>query len=208
MSDLDLLPDGLRAESRMEREIALPFPVVLDAVRLIEEQGVFLLGWEALATYPDGGFGAYPCGGVVSFSIEPPAHASERSRAVRHAADEMRRTITDEATTRSLTPPIDGVELIFCITCEVRDLDIRRPELLGVRRTGSVRWWKDEKGYGRITADDGEVLWAHHTRIVGRPGSLDEGDRVSFVWDGGIQDHGRHAAVEIRLEDSDSALPQ
>jgi hypothetical protein len=36
----------------------------------------------------------------------------------------------------------------------VRDpnLDIRRPDLLGVRRTGTVRWWKSEKGYGRITA--------------------------------------------------------
>lgn len=121
MSDLDLLPDDLRAESRMEREIALPFPAVLDAVRLIEEQGVFLLGSEALATYPDGGFGAYPCGGVVGLSIEPPAQASERSRAVRHAANEMRRTITEEATTRSLTPPVDGVELIFCITCEKSD---------------------------------------------------------------------------------------
>lgn len=33
----------------------------------------------------------------------------------------MRRTITEEATTRSLTPPINGVELIFCITCEKSD---------------------------------------------------------------------------------------
>ena len=46
-----------------------------------------------------------------------------------------------------------------------RDLDIRRPELQGVRRTGTVRWFTDEKGYGRITADDGEVLWFHHTSV-------------------------------------------
>lgn len=26
---------------------------------------------------------------------------------------------------------------------------------------GTVRWFKDEKGYGRITADDGEVLFVH-----------------------------------------------
>ncbi len=39
------------------------------------------------------------------------------------------------------------------------DLDIRRPELRGVQRLGTVRWFKDEKGYGRLPADDGEVLW-------------------------------------------------
>ena len=38
------------------------------------------------------------------------------------------------------------------------DLDIRRPDLRGVRRSGVVRWFSDDKGYGRITADDGEVL--------------------------------------------------
>lgn len=46
------------------------------------------------------------------------------------------------------------------------DLDIRRPELLGRRWSGTVRWFKDEKGYGRITADDGEVLWFRNSSIV------------------------------------------
>lgn len=32
-------------------------------------------------------------------------------------------------------------------------LDVRRPELRGVRRSGTVRWYKDDRGYGRITAD-------------------------------------------------------
>jgi CspA family cold shock protein len=83
------------------------------------------------------------------------------------------------------------------------DLDIRRPELRGFRRTGTVRWFKDEKGYGRITADDGEVLWVHFTAIdVPGNGSqaLTEGQRVSFVWAGGIQDHGRHRADQVRVE--------
>jgi CspA family cold shock protein len=89
----------------------------------------------------------------------------------------------------------------------MRDLDIRRPELLGVRRTGTVRWWKDDKGYGRITADDGEVLWAHYTSII-RDGyrSLNEGDRVSFVWNGGIQDHGRHRAEDVRPDGTEEPL--
>jgi hypothetical protein len=45
-------------------------------------------------------------------------------------------------------------------------VDIRRPELRGVRRSGTVRWFKDEKGYGRVTADDGEVLFVHFSGIV------------------------------------------
>ncbi len=83
----------------------------------------------------------------------------------------------------------------------MRDLDIRRDDLLGVRRTGTVRWFKDDKGYGRITADDGEVLFVHFTGIAGDGyKSLGEGQRVSFCWDGGTADHGRHAASDVRVE--------
>ncbi len=81
----------------------------------------------------------------------------------------------------------------------VKDLDIRRPELKGVERLGTVRWYKDEKGYGRITADDGEVLFVHFSGIIGEGfRSLGEGDRVSFVWRGAVGDHGRHAADSVR----------
>lgn len=81
------------------------------------------------------------------------------------------------------------------------DLDIRRPELRGQRRRGTVRWYKEEKGYGRITADDGEVLWFHLTSIVADGyRSAEPGQRVSFVWNGGIQDHGRHRAEDVRIE--------
>jgi len=87
----------------------------------------------------------------------------------------------------------------------VRDdgLDIRRPELAGIRRTGTVRWFKDDKGYGRITADDGEVLFVHFAAIeVDGYRVLEPGQRVSFVWNGGIQDHGRHRAESVRPEPS------
>ena len=81
------------------------------------------------------------------------------------------------------------------------DLDIRRSDLQGVRRSGTVRWFKDEKGYGRITADDGEVLFVHFAAIEleGYRG-LEAGQRVTFVWNGGIQDHGRHRADSVRPE--------
>jgi CspA family cold shock protein len=67
-----------------------------------------------------------------------------------------------------------------------------------VRRRGTVRWFKDDKGYGRLTADDGEVLFVHLTAIQGDGyRTLREGQRVSFVWNGGIQDHGRHRAEDV-----------
>ncbi|MBV9818118.1 MAG: cold shock domain-containing protein [Solirubrobacterales bacterium] len=81
------------------------------------------------------------------------------------------------------------------------DLDIRRPELLGVRRCATVRWFKDDKGYGRITADDGEVLFVHFAHIVADAyRTLRAGHRVSFVWNGAIQDHGRHRAEDVRVQ--------
>jgi CspA family cold shock protein len=83
----------------------------------------------------------------------------------------------------------------------MKDLDIRRPDLKDTARQGTVRWFKDEKGYGRITADDGEVLFVHFSGIIGDGfRSLNEGDRVSFVWRGGIADHERHVAENVRRE--------
>jgi cold shock CspA family protein len=79
------------------------------------------------------------------------------------------------------------------------DLDVRRPELLGVDRTGTVRWFKEEKGYGRITADDGEVLFVPYSDVVADGyRSLVADQRVQFIWKGGIVDHGRHHAEDVR----------
>jgi len=56
---------------------------------------------------------------------------------------------------------------------------------------------------GRITADDGEVLFAHFSAIeVEGYRALEPGQRITFVWNGGIQDHGRHGAASIRPESS------
>lgn len=82
------------------------------------------------------------------------------------------------------------------------DLEVRRPELIGIRRVGTVRWFKPDKGYGRITADDGEVLFVHFSSIV-MDGyrSLEAEQRVGFVWRGGLVAHGRHHAEDVRLLD-------
>ena len=83
------------------------------------------------------------------------------------------------------------------------DLSIRRPELEGGRRSGVVRWFKDEKGYGRITADDGEVLFVHFSSIeVKGYRTLEPGQRVTFLWNGATHDHGRHIAEAVRPEPS------
>ena len=94
---------------------------------------------------------------------------------------------------------ISGRSTLRC--APVKDLDIRRPDLKGTLRHGTVRWFKDDKGYGRITADDGEVLFVHFSGIVSDGfRTLDQGDRVSFTWNGGMSDHGRHVAENVRRE--------
>ena len=46
------------------------------------------------------------------------------------------------------------------------DLSIRRPDLLNVLRLGTGALVEEDKGYGRITADDGEVLFVHFSEVV------------------------------------------
>jgi len=49
------------------------------------------------------------------------------------------------------------------------------------RERGTVRWWKDDKGYGRITDERGEVLFCHFMFIeMDGFKSLREGDAVEF----------------------------
>jgi cold shock CspA family protein len=84
------------------------------------------------------------------------------------------------------------------------DLEVRRPDLIGVPRTGTVRWFKPDKGYGRVTADDGEVLFVHFSNIeVDGYRSLTADQRVGFIWRGGIAAHGRHHAEDVQLIDQD-----
>ena len=47
--------------------------------------------------------------------------------------------------------------------------------------TGTVKWFDSKKGYGFITADNGQDVFVHYTGIVGNGyRTLEEGDRVSF----------------------------
>ncbi len=47
--------------------------------------------------------------------------------------------------------------------------------------TGTVKWFDSKKGYGFITADNGQDVFVHYTGIAGNGfRTLDEGERVSF----------------------------
>ena len=47
--------------------------------------------------------------------------------------------------------------------------------------SGKVKWFNAEKGYGFITSDDGQDIFAHYSQIQ-KDGfkSLEEGESVSF----------------------------
>jgi CspA family cold shock protein len=51
-----------------------------------------------------------------------------------------------------------------------------------MRTTGTVKWFKDDKGFGFITREDGEKdVFVHHSAIEGEGfKTLMEGDRVEF----------------------------
>jgi cold shock protein len=47
--------------------------------------------------------------------------------------------------------------------------------------TGTVKWFKDEKGYGFIQQDGGEDVFVHHTAIQAEGfRTLREGQKVEF----------------------------
>jgi CspA family cold shock protein len=56
--------------------------------------------------------------------------------------------------------------------CERRDVSMVQ---------GTVKWFNESKGYGFITRDDGDDVFAHYSAIDGNGfKTLSEGDLVSF----------------------------
>jgi CspA family cold shock protein len=68
--------------------------------------------------------------------------------------------------------------------------------------TGTVLWWKDDKGYGRITGDDGYVYFSRFSALqMEGYKSLREGQRVEFTAVEAMADHGRAGAANVRVID-------
>jgi CspA family cold shock protein len=66
--------------------------------------------------------------------------------------------------------------------------------------SGTVRWWKDDKGYGRITGDDGYIYFSHFSALqMDGYKTPREGQRVEFERVEGMADHGRAGAANVRL---------
>jgi CspA family cold shock protein len=67
------------------------------------------------------------------------------------------------------------------------------------RKTGVVKWFNGEKGYGFATPDDGSKdVFVHHSAILAEGyRNLDEGDRIEFAVEAG--EKGPKAAQVTKL---------
>lgn len=64
------------------------------------------------------------------------------------------------------------------------------------RRTGTVKWFNDQKGFGFLEQQDGDDVFVHHSAIVAEGyRSLTEGDRVEFTIEQGQKGP---AAADVR----------
>lgn len=94
----------------------------------------------------------------------------------------------------AISGPSDVVEELY------REIAAERQLQGQLTLTGTVRWWKDEKGYGRITGDDGYIYFCHFSalRMEGYK-TLRQGQRVEFERVEGMADHGRAGAANVRV---------
>ena len=64
--------------------------------------------------------------------------------------------------------------------------------------TGTVKWFNGEKGFGFITGDDGNDVFAHFSQIKGEGfKTLEEGQAVEFEVE--TSDRGLQAANIVKL---------
>lgn len=64
------------------------------------------------------------------------------------------------------------------------------------RKTGTVKWFNDQKGFGFLEQEGGDDVFVHHSAIVAEGyRSLAEGDRVEFTIEQGQKGP---AAADVR----------
>ena len=107
MSQLDLLPTRLRELSISQREIVLPMTEALEAINLLESQGIQILGWEGWVKDTQG---------RVGHGSAPQGTGSLQELSVQDAAHLCRTTIPREAVQWAQNNPGSTDALHFCIT--------------------------------------------------------------------------------------------
>lgn len=75
-----------------------------------------------------------------------------------------------------------GLALVPAVLMGVMALPARPHRHKGAREQGSVKWFNETKGFGFITRDQGDDVFAHYRSIRGEGRrTLREGQRVAFV---------------------------
>jgi hypothetical protein len=102
-----LLPDRFRRASISDREIVVPYELALEAVDILESQGILILGWEGWLVHPDGkrGHSGHHQGAVSLHDLS-----------VAGAASLVRRTINASHQQWQQAPEAPGAQLFYCIT--------------------------------------------------------------------------------------------
>ena len=62
---------------------------------------------------------------------------------------------------------------------------------------GTVKWYDTRKGYGFIVREDGDEIFVHYSQILEPGGSLDDGDRVTFVVGPGRKGEAAHKVSRL-----------
>lgn len=109
MNPLDLLPVQLRERSISQSEIVLPLTQALEAIDLLESQGIQILGWEGWVKDEQGriGHGNAPQGTMSLQKLSRP-----------EAAQLCRDTIQSDASQWMQDNPNTSTSLHFCITVQ------------------------------------------------------------------------------------------
>jgi CspA family cold shock protein len=128
------------------------------------------------------------------FQFEP--EAEQKAESLRGRGFTASMTAYEGGHALAISGPPDLMEALFQeVIAERRS---KPPRVL----TGTVRWWKDEKGYGRVTGDDGYIYFCHFSALqMDGYKSLREGQRVEFLAVDGMADHGRAGAANVRVID-------
>ena len=99
----------LQAKSVSDRELVLPLAAALEALRLFEQHGTVVLGWEGWLRYPDGRLG---------HSAKHQGTASEQFAAHSQHYVWLSRTMQLSQAEHDASPEVPDSELFFCITAE------------------------------------------------------------------------------------------